>query len=128
MSNNTAVKNKPATYPKFVDLAEFEEELENQFLDRQVPKSVSVPQGRFDRPTVSRTKSESRAIPLPEAVLFLFLSFSGGFWLGMSHVQGVLKSDRINLLIEQVSGYLFWGLLPCGWGLITYLYIKSKKR
>lgn len=124
----TAIKTNSTSYPKFVDLADFEEELENKYLDSQVPKSVSVPQGGFDRPTVPESKSESRAIPLPEAVIFLFLSFTGGFWLGITHANNVINQVKTNLLIEQVSGYLFWGLLPCGWGLITYLYIKSKKR
>lgn len=121
----TAIKTN---YPKFVDLADFEEELENKYLDSHVPKSVSVPQGSFDRPTVQESKTESRAIPLPEAVIFLFLSFTGGFWLGITHANNVINQVKTNLLIEQVSGYLFWGLLPCGWGLITYLYIKSRKR
>lgn len=117
-----------SNYPKFVELSDFEEELECQFLDKQVPKSVSVPQGSFDRPTVSESISESRAIPLPEAVIFLFLSFTCGFWLGITHANNVINQVKINLLIEQVSSYLFWGLLPCGWGLIAYLYFNSRKR
>lgn len=120
----TAIKTN---YPKFVDLADFEEELENKFLDKQAPKSVSVPQGSFNRPTVSESISESRAIQLPEFLIFMFFSFCTGFWIGASHVNGVLKQSYPNLQIEQAAEYLLIGLLPVSWIGLTYLYFKTKK-
>lgn len=86
--------------------------------------------GIEEAPTLYSARQNRGTVNLsyPEIFIVIFYSFALGFFLGASHVQGVLKSDKVNLLIEQVSEYLFYGAVPAFVILLMYFYSTIGKK
>lgn len=127
-----AIKTDSMNSVKFVEhntrnYAEFVEDIEDAFLDAPHSKSFTVPQGEYNRPTVQTVKTEGRGVPILEGLIFCFFSFCIGFWLGVSHTNGVLKNSQPHVQADQAAGYAVFVLLPLFWLAGLFLYYRKRR-
>lgn len=128
-----AIKTDSTNSAKFVEhntrnYAEFVDEIDDAYLDAPHSKSFTVPQGGYARPTFPGTESESRrGVPILEGLIFCFFSFCLGFWLGVSHTNGVLKNSQPHIQAEQAAGYAVFVLLPLFWLGGLFLYYRGRR-